>query len=122
MPNSKYTMNYNSAKNRIYISFSGTLNEQEAPGYVNDFKSIADRTKSGFTVCIDAANAGVHSAKTDEIFAEARDYCVKKGIKATATVIGASAIYKLQLKRTLSEIGNDLFATVEEADKYLDTL
>lgn len=122
MSNNGYKMVYNSAKNRIYVEMLTTLDEQGAAQYVKDFKAAADKTKTGYTINIDATNAGVHSAKVDEIFAEARNYVVSKGVKATATVIGASAIYKLQLKRTLSDVGNDLFATVEDADKYLDTL
>lgn len=109
MSNNGYKIVYNSAKNRIYVEMSATLDENSAAGYVKDFKAAADKAKSGFTINIEAINAGVHSAKVDEIFAEARNYVVEKGVKATATVIGTSAIYKLQLKRTLSEVGNDLF-------------
>lgn len=122
MSNNKYTISYNSMKNRIYIILSDTLNEQDAASYVQDLKPVVDKSKPGFTICLDASNCGVLSPKVDEILGEARKYCVMKGIKATATVIGSSAIFKLQAKRTLAEVGNDLVATVADADTYLDSL
>lgn len=114
-----YKITYNSLKNRIYVTVEGSLTIEEVPEYIKEFKAAVDKTKPGFTVCVDNTKAKLNTPEVAEKLIEARDYSIAKGLKNSAMVVDG-VTFKMQMKRLFKELGN-VFETLEEADKFLDT-
>lgn len=114
-----YKVNYDNLKNRIYVTVTGSLELSEIGSYTKDYKAVVDRTKPGFTVCVDNTNASLNTPEVNEKLMDTRNYSVQKGLKNAAMVV-SSSIFKMQMKRIFNELGN-VFSTKEEADKFLDT-
>lgn len=114
-----YKVNYDNLKNRVYVTVTGSLELNEIDNYTKEFKAVVDRTKPGFTVCVDNTNAALNSPEVNDKLMDSRNYSVQKGLKNAAMVVN-STIFKMQMKRLFNELGN-VFQTKEEADKFLDT-
>ncbi|WAA10279.1 protein kinase [Fervidibacillus albus] len=116
-----YEVKYDQGKNRIYITLEGNMSLQEIDSYVSAVKKATDEAQPNFTVCLDGSKAAPFAPDVDKKSVEARDYLMKNGLKGLATIVD-SAILKMHVNRTLKEMGNNVFATQAEADKYLDSL
>ncbi|WP_027338803.1 hypothetical protein [Halonatronum saccharophilum] len=117
-----YDIKYNGVKNRIYITFKDSLKTPEAKEYLEELKPIINKAKPNFTVCLDVSSDPVHSKEVDAIFNEGRQAMLKKGIKGVGTIMSKSSLAKMQLKRTLKDLKNNIFANKAEAEDYLDSL
>ncbi|OCL27783.1 hypothetical protein U472_04320 [Orenia metallireducens] len=117
-----YDLKYDGGKNRIYITFKDSLKVDEAKAYLKDLKQLITTTKPNLTVCLDVSCDPVHSKEVDALFNEGRQALVEKGLKGIGTVMSKSSIAKMQVKRTLKDLNNNIFASKTEAEKYLDSL
>jgi len=113
-----YKITFDNAKNRVYVTVQGSLTIEEVPQYLKDFKAAVDKTKPGFTVCVDNTKAKLNTPEVAERLIEARDYSISKGLKNSAMVVDG-VTFKMQMKRLFKDLGN-VFETMEEADKFLD--
>ena len=114
-----YKINYDGVKNRIYVTVTGSLELSEIDNYNKEFRASVDRTKPGFTLCVDNTNAALNTPEVNEKLLENRNYSVSKGLRNAAMIV-SSSIFKMQMKRVFSELGN-VFDTKEAADKFLDS-
>ena len=114
-----YKITYNNSKNRIYVTVEGSLTIEEVPQYIKEFMATVDKTKPGFTVCVDNTKAKLNTPEVAEKLIEARDYSVSKGLRNSAMVVDG-VTFKMQMKRLFKDLGN-VFESLEDADKFLDT-
>ena len=114
-----YNVKYDAAKNRIYALLEGTSNLDEIKKYNADFIRAIDQAKPGFTYLCDISKRGVELPECVKELEVGKNYSIKKGISKFAFVIDG-AILKMQLKRAYGENQTTMFATKEEAEKYLD--
>ncbi|MDF2984524.1 MAG: hypothetical protein K0R50_34 [Eubacterium sp.] len=114
-----YTIEYNRAKNRIYVSVEGALQLEEMPEYNKKFNAAVDSAKQGFTVCVDNTKASINSAEVSEKLDISKAYAASHGMRNAAMVLN-STVFKMQMKRLFKELGN-VFESVEAADVFLDT-
>ncbi len=114
-----YTIEYNRAKNRIYVSVEGALQLEEMAEYNKKFNAAVDNAKAGFTVCVDNTKASINSAEVSEKLDISKAYAAEHGMRNAAMVLN-STVFKMQMKRLFKELGN-VFESKEAADAFLDT-
>ncbi len=114
-----YKIEYNSAKNRIYVTVEGNLKLEEMPDYSQKFTAAVDSARPGFTVCVDNTNAAVNSPEVSAKLDLSKAYAAEHGMRNAAMVL-SSVVFKMQMKRLFKELGN-VFETVAAADAFLDT-
>ncbi|GAB6100533.1 hypothetical protein JCM16358_24120 [Halanaerocella petrolearia] len=117
-----YNINYNRSKNRIHINFKDSLNFKETKQYVKELKKVIDKAQPHFTFCLDFSCDPVHSKKVDAVFKEARQYAIENKMKGTATILSKSILSKIQMRKTLKDLNNNIFDNRKEAAEYLDSL
>lgn len=118
-----FEANYNAAKNRVYVKLEGMMAMDEAKDYDKAVRDQVDKAKEGYTFCIDMANAQPAPAEVNDYLLGLREYMSRKNIKGSAMIV-SSALTKLQLSRLVKDLGGayGVSQSIEEADRYLDTL
>lgn len=117
-----YKLNYDGSKNRIYGTLEGFIKVEEAKQYTDELKKCIDGAKPGFTAIFNVAGIMVLSQDVTDIIAEGKKYAASKGLAKSALIMN-SAILKMQVNRTMKDIGNSqegYFDSVSQAEEFLD--
>jgi hypothetical protein len=121
--NDIYEISLDASKNGIYLKISGYWkSKSDAFDYVKDIGSAAKAVKNGFSIVSDLREMKTPSPEAGALHEEAQSVIVKAGLDKTAEVI-ASAVTKLSTKKYSDASGmkKQVFATVEDAEKWLDS-
>ncbi|UHA74054.1 protein kinase [Paenibacillus sp. 481] len=118
-----YNVDLNVEKNRLYVKLEGMMTMEEAIVYDQAVRSCVDKAKDGYTFCIDMANAQPAPAEVNEYLAPLREYMARKNIIGSAMIVRSEPTRR-QLSRLIKELGvaYDVSQSIEEADRYLDSV
>jgi len=120
-----YTLAVDPSKNRIYWTPRGLWDKtMSAPELVSHWEKARQRVLSGFTILVDARQIKTLSADWADTFRQIQELMVTSGLMASAEVLPEDAITKMQAKRVSRQSGmrREVFDSVEEAEKWLDSL
>ncbi|GAK60925.1 hypothetical protein U27_00823 [Candidatus Vecturithrix granuli] len=120
-----YMLAVDPSKNRIYWTPNGLWDKtMSAPELVGNWEKARQRVLSGFTILVDARQIKTLSAEWADTFEQIQELMVTSGLMASAEVLPEDAITKMQAKRVARQSGmrREVFASVEEAEKWLNSL
>ncbi len=123
--NEYYLISVDKNKNRIYLTVQGFWNDPSVvPNYIDDIAKAASSTTQSFTVITDVTQMKPPSPEVGELHMKAQTTLVEKGLSATAEILPASVIAQASVDRYSKESGMNKgsFATIEEAEKWLDEI
>ena len=118
----KSMVEYDIAKNRIYIVLEGFHDVEEARRVKEAYREAAEILKPGFTVLSDVSKYVPGSEAVQKVHAEVAVIASKAGVGKVARVIGEKPLGGMQIKRiSKANAGYDSknFITREEAEDYL---
>ena len=119
-------MTVNPAKNRIYIVGEGFPSPAEGRQYLTNYRKALKHVRQGFTVLVDVRNLAPTSPEVQQCISESMQISVSLGLARVARVVSAKILAAMQMQR-LTRQGQgtqhtaEHFATVEEAERYLDS-
>ena len=120
-----YTLAVDPSKNRIYWTPRGLWDQSlSAPKLVDQWERARRHVLPGFTILADARQIQILSADWADTFEQIQELMISSGLAASAEVLPEDAITKMQAKRISRQSGmrREVFASVEEAEKWLDSL
>ena len=112
----------NTAKNRLYISLNGFMNDTEVETAVNLVMAETKKLKSGFTIINDISTFKPTTQKGAEAIAKLQLFMKQSGVSKTIRVVGPGAASAMQFNRVskTTSIGVNEVETIEDAEKVLD--
>lgn len=120
-----YTLAVDPSKNRIYWTPRGLWNKAvSAPKLVSNWEKARQHVLSGFTILADARQVQILPADWAGTFEQIQELMVSSGLMASAEVLPEHKVTQMQAKRISKQSGmrRELFTSVEEAEKWLDSL
>lgn len=125
MSNNHYTLSIHTEKNRAYPIMKGSCKDLSA---VLEYKRAWEEAIEngylieGFTVLADARLMGHMSLEIEQVHQKIQSYLVEKGMKAVAQLASLNDIANMQVARATQRSNTVItsFATLEEAEEYLD--
>ena len=120
----QYQVGINRDKNRIYLKIIGFWRSvEEVSTYVPDLERALIQLTPGFTLLTDLTQMKAHPLAVQPVHLEAQRTLMTRGLTQTAEVC-ASSIVEFQAGTISKKSSMPLqqFATVEEAEAYLDTM
>ena len=111
-------------KNRIYFSISGYLTLEQAEKLRDDYRAAVSRCRPGFTVLTNVVDYKPGSPEVQEIVVSCAEIDGRAGCSKVARVVGDKPLGGMQINRLASSVATypaRHFATVEEAEAYLDS-
>ncbi|WP_018476378.1 hypothetical protein [Pontibacter roseus] len=120
-----YELSYSGLKNRVCFIIHGFWKSREnVPDLLNDWDKAIRFTRPGFTVITDMRTMITHPQSLNTLHEEAQIKVKQAGVLQVANIMPTDNIAKLQIgslaDKTLIPSRN--FATVEEAEQWLDQL
>ena len=122
--NASHEIVYDAEKNRIYITATGDWDLAQSDAFLRDYKEALARTQPGFTVVSDVRAFECSAEDVQENHAAAIRMDAEAGVKKVARVVGTTPLAGFQIRRisqTVEDYESKNFATLEEAEKYLDS-
>lgn len=117
------THQYNSEKNRIYTTVIGMMRMEHTDEFIKAGKAAIDQARPGFTVVMDYSQGEASPADVNDKLGELRQYLANKSPKGVVSVINKMLLKSLVSQKLKGDrLDVNAFATMEEADKFLDTL
>lgn len=112
------------ARNRVYLKLEGLFSDDEARVAADETIASFGKMKPGFTCVTDISSFRPLTQEGVREVRRAGEAGLRLGMRATARVVGASAVAAQQFQRASKEGGYQSFtvATVEEADALLSGL
>jgi hypothetical protein len=121
-----YTISIDKTKNRVYFQLHRQLWESKDMDFLFlDWKNIVEQhLQINFTVLSDIRNMQIQSPKLDKSHEEIQKYVAENGLLKLARVLPNDDIVNLQFGRIVERscIPNNIFYTIEDAEKYLDKI
>lgn len=111
-------------KNRIYLWFEGYMEIDRAKKLHDAYKEAIGKCSSGFTVVTFAENYKPSSQEVQDIVLKMTKMAENAGCRKVARVVGQTPLGGMQINRIAKKATtypSRHFATVEEADDYLDS-
>ncbi|GAA4359293.1 hypothetical protein GCM10023185_25810 [Hymenobacter saemangeumensis] len=121
----EYQLTVDPARNRIFYKHYQELGDAvDLPDYLTDWQQALDAVQTGFTILTDVTNLPSTSEQLMQLFVQAQQLCVSRGVRQVAEVHSPEAdTYKnSRLAREQSAMPVRTFSDLWEADKYLDDL
>lgn len=119
---SQFEGKYNATKNQVFIKIKGIINKRNVDEYYNTVMTNLNKAKPGLTVILEVTEGKANTPDVEPKMAELRKELIAKQPKGIATVV-TSAMMKAYTTRQLKELKeNNTFGSVEEAEKFLDSL
>lgn len=114
------------AKNRLYITFHGYMNLEEAEKLRDDYARALALCRPGFTILTDAQEYRPGTEEVQEVIASMVKMDAEAGVSRVARVTGSKPLGSMQIGRLAKETVKDEytarhFETIEEAEAYLDS-
>lgn len=119
----KSSVHTNKMKNRIYLVLEGYHDVEEAGRMRDLYREAVESCKPGFTVLADLTEYKPGDDEVRKIHAEAVRIAEAAGVSKVARVVGDKPLGGLQVERVArqeSHYDSAHFATLEEAERYLD--
>lgn len=120
-----YTFYIDKTKNRVYFLLHRQLWKlEDMDAFLLDWKDIISKVRPNFTVLSDVRNMQIQSPKLDKFHETIQKFVAENGLLKVARILPNDDIVNLQFGRIVerSEIPNNAFYTVEDAEKYLDEI
>ena len=120
-----YTFSIDKTKNRVYFLLHRQLwNLEDMEIFLSDWKDIISKVQLNFTVLSDVQNMQIQSPKLDKSHETIQKFVAENGLLKVARVLPNDDIVNLQFGRIAerSALPNNVFYTIEEAEKYLDEI
>ncbi len=118
-----YTINFDSVKNRVSVSFDALPYGAELEKYSKELLNAIDSCRNDFTILFDMTKSKAKVVSDNDIagLKTVKDYCVKKGLKKDAFAMQSNTL-KMQISRYLkdTEPKDGFFETAADAIKFLD--
>jgi len=117
-----YNIKADTKKNRLYLTFEGSFNDDEAKLVARLTLEEVGKLQAGFDVINDISEFQPATPETTKIIQTVQEELVKLGVNRVVRVVGKSIIGHMQFKRTFKTFGKvaETAATVDEAAKMLD--
>ena len=118
------TTEIDSVKNRITLYFDGFMTLEEAKMLREDYRNAIAQCKPGFTVITHAIDYKPGTPEVQEIVTTMTKMAEDAGCSKVARVVGDKPLGGMQIDRiakTVTTYPSKHFATVEEAQAYLDS-
>lgn len=115
-----YIINYDKARNRIYLKIQGNMSSSQSERYTDDMIGVISQAITGFTVFADLSESDLSVLQDGGNFAGVREYAVKQGVQGVVTLVCPEA-YKMHLEHPFDGIKN-VFGTMKDAQEYLNIL
>ncbi|WP_274365176.1 hypothetical protein [Paenibacillus thermotolerans] len=117
------THKYDSGKNRIYTSVIGMMRMEHTDEFIEGGKRVIDQAKPGFTVVMDYSQGEASPADVNDKLGELRQYLANRSPKRVVTVVNKMLMKSLVSQKLKGDnLNTDTFASVEEADRFLDSI
>jgi hypothetical protein len=119
----KSLVEFDIAKNRIYLVMEGSHDVEEARRLKEAYREATLVLKPGFTVLSDVSRYIPGSEEVQKVHAEVARIAKQAGVGKVARVIGEKPLGGMQIKRITKHSGgyeSKNFVTREEAEDYLD--
>jgi hypothetical protein len=113
----------NRIKNRIYLVLEGYHDIEEATRMRDLYREAIESCRPGFTVLADLTGYKPGDDEVRQIHADAVRIAEAAGVSKVARVVGDKPLGGMQVDRVARQEGHyesAHFATVEEAEQYLD--
>ncbi|AFM05475.1 hypothetical protein Fleli_3137 [Bernardetia litoralis DSM 6794] len=125
MSNAYYSLSIHIGKNRAYPIMKGSCKDLSAVlEYKRAWEEVIENgyLTDNFTVLADARLMGHMSLEVEQVHQKIQAYLLEKGMKTAAQLASLNDIANMQVARATqrSKIPITAFATVEEAENYLD--
>lgn len=120
-----YIISIDNTKNRVYFQMHRQIwNAEDMDLLLQDWKEIIAQMQVNFTILSDIRNLQIQSPKLDKLHEEVQKYVTNNGLLKVARVVSNDDIVNLQFGRIVerSAMPNDMFCTLEGAEKYLDKI
>ncbi len=119
--NERYGLEVDQSINRLYIRISGFWRTKD--GYLEDLTEACKHMQTGFKIRVDLRTMKPPRQEIGEVHVEAQKILMSHGLARTAEVLGGDALSRMALKKyaDTSGMAKREFATLEEADAWLDT-
>lgn len=118
-----YMMSIDKTKNRIYFQLHPQLwKDKDMDVFLEDWKEVIAEMQPHFTILSDIRTMQIQSPKLDKSHEEVQRYVAENGLLKVARILPDNDIVNLQFNRIAerSSLPNNVFYTIEEAEKYLD--
>ncbi len=122
---SHYTLAFESSKNRVYWTPKGFWDKSvNADELMDNWDNVLNMASTGFTILADATQIKTLLPMWAETFKSIQARMVESGLAASAEVLPQDAVTKMQANRVARQSGmlKESFATIADAEKWLDTL
>ncbi len=117
-----YKIKADTARNVMYISLKGFLNETDVKEAVLQIRRTADSLRPGFVIVNDISEFSPASPRVADEISKVQAYVNQKGCKKTIRVVG-NVLSKHQVRRCQEAVRAEYevieVTTPEEAEKYL---
>ena len=120
-----YSFQIDKEKNRIYFAFIKKWKGiEDFPDFIEHWEKVIDELQPNFTVNSDLRVMPILSKEVEILFSQLHYFVMDKGLFRVAEVISMNDISYLQLSRISerSELPQNKFRFVEDAEQYLDKL
>lgn len=118
------TIRVDHQKNRIYVTFDGFMNLEEAEKLVEDYRRAIEHCEPGFTVLTHLANYKPGTPEVQAVFSRGTKLAGESGCKKVGRVIGEQPLGGMQIDRIAKETSSypaKHFETQTEAEAWLDS-
>ncbi len=123
--NEYFTINYDSAKNRVYASFNGFWGTMQIMDeYRSYLTKVCNMVKSNFTMVADLRSFKTLPNDLVPKQKQSMDDLAKAGMSKVAVIVPESVISEVQLKSSMNETAmpEKQFSTVEGGEEWLDSV
>ena len=120
-----YFIKIDTSKNRAYFCVLARWQGIENfSNFLEQWEEVVQKLESNFTITSDLRIMPIFSKDIEKLFAQVQEYLVNNGLLHVAEVAALDDISNLQITRISNRTHLPLnkFATLEEAEKYLDKL
>lgn len=121
-----YTVTPDTGRNRLYVSFEGFFDDDEAQRACAAVLAAARQLIEGFAIVTDISEFKATTESGAESIARLQNELAGLGVSRVVRIVGESVVPNMQLSRTAREAGYgpgvrpDTVRSREEADALLD--
>ncbi len=120
-----YYIQIDNSKNRVYFSVLARWNGiEDFSNFFDQWKEIVEKLEPQFTITSDLRLMPILSKDIEKLFSQIQCYLIENGLFHVAEVVAMNDISNLQITRISnhSELPQNKFTNIEEAEEYLDKL
>ena len=117
-----YQIRVDVGKNRLYVTFSGFIQVEEAKKSVDEAIQATEKLRRGYDVITDVSQLKPSPPEVIAEIGRIQAHFIASGVRRGVRVVGEAALTGMQFSRTGKKINynSNNVATLEEAEKVLE--